>query len=42
MAKFTLFDYDIQHFHSIEEIQHHSERQLLYQVSVKGAIPSRT
>ena len=42
MALFILFDNDIQHFLSIEEIQRHSERQLPDQVSVDDAIPSRT
>ena len=42
MALFILFDNDIQHFLSIEEIQRHSERQLRDHVSVDNAIPSRT
>ena len=42
MALFILFDNDIQHFLSIEEIQHHSEKQLPDQVSVDDVIPSRT
>ena len=41
MALFILFHND-QLFHSIEEIQRHSERQLPDQVSVDDAIPSRT
>ena len=42
MAEFILFDNDIQHFHSIEYIQRHSERQLPDQVSVDDGIRSRT
>ena len=42
MAEFILFDNDIQHFHSIEYIQRHSERQLPDQVSVNDRIRSRT
>ena len=39
MAEFILFDNDIHHFHTFEEIQRHLERQLPYQVSVDDVIP---
>ena len=42
MAEFILFDNDIQHLHSIEYIQRHSERQLPDQVSVDDGIRSCT
>ena len=42
LAEFILFNNDIQHFHFIEKIQRHSERQLPDQVSVDDGIRSRT
>ena len=42
MAELILFNNDIQHFHSIEKIQRHSERRLTDQLSVDDGIRSRT